>query len=78
MIADLKSETALRVEAMRILIEQLGEINAERFVNSIKSDPFDYTEWQRTLWSDKSLTEIFQAAREFRETKKTRETGTVL
>jgi hypothetical protein len=40
----------------------LGEVNAERFINSMKNDNFDYTEWQRDLWSDKTVEEIHNAA----------------
>jgi len=40
-------------------------IEAERFVNLIRREPFDYTEWQQKLWQDKSVEEIFAAAKEF-------------
>ena len=63
----MKSETALRVEAMGILIKGLGEIDAERFITIIQSDNFDYTEWQRNLWKDKSIDEIHQIATEFEQ-----------
>ena len=63
----MKSEIALRVEAMGILIKGLGEIDAERFITIIKSDNFDYTEWQRTLWKDRSIDEIHQMATNFEQ-----------
>jgi hypothetical protein len=61
----IKSENALRVEGMRMLIEGLGAVNAERFINCIKTDRFDYTEWQRDLWKGKTIEEIHQAAADF-------------
>ena len=64
----MKSEIALRVEAMGILIKGLGEIDAERFITIIKSDNFDYTEWQRNLWKDRSIDEIHQMATKFEQT----------
>jgi hypothetical protein len=39
-----------------------GEVDAERFVSIIKSDTFDYTEWQRNLWKGKSIDEIYAMA----------------
>jgi hypothetical protein len=32
---------------MKILIEQLGNIEAERFVSILLREPFDYTEWRK-------------------------------
>jgi hypothetical protein len=58
----IKSETALRNAGMKLLVEGLGTINAERFIHCVKSDHFDYTEWQRDLWKDKSIEEIHRAA----------------
>ncbi|MDR2761819.1 MAG: hypothetical protein LBB88_04385 [Planctomycetaceae bacterium] len=62
---DFQSETALREEAMNILIKHLGALNTERFINSILKDQFDYTEWQRNLWNDKTIEEIHQEATVF-------------
>jgi hypothetical protein len=61
----IKSENVLRVEAMKILIEYLGSVNTERFINSIKADHFDYTKWQKNLWEDKTIDEIHQRAADF-------------
>ncbi|MDR2172287.1 MAG: hypothetical protein LBP59_19255 [Planctomycetaceae bacterium] len=65
MKSNFRSETALRVEAMNILIEHLGELDTERFINSILKDQFDYTEWQRNLWKNKTIQEIHQNATAF-------------
>ncbi|MGL6298852.1 MAG: hypothetical protein ACRC1M_06785 [Methanobacteriaceae archaeon] len=45
----MKSEIALRTEAMNILVKGLGIVDAERFIATIKKDKFDYTEWRRDL-----------------------------
>ena len=37
----------------------------EKVLSLIRRDNFDYTEWQRDLWPDKSVEEIFAAAKEF-------------
>ncbi|MDR2728989.1 MAG: hypothetical protein LBB56_07635 [Chitinispirillales bacterium] len=63
-----RTDTVLRVEATKVLINALGVVDAERFIAMIKRDTFDYTEWQRDLWKDKTIDEIHQMASEF-ETK---------
>ena len=60
----MKNETALKVEAMDILAEKLGLVDAERFIDIIKKDNFDYTQWRKTLWNDKTLTQIYEEAEE--------------
>lgn len=61
----IKSENALRVAGMKLLIEGFGAVNAERFIHCVKSDRFDYTEWQRNLWKDKTIDEIHESASAF-------------
>ena len=58
----IKSETALRIAGMKLLMEGLGAVNAERFVHCLKNEHFDYTEWQRDLWKDKTIEKIHQSA----------------
>jgi hypothetical protein len=41
------TETILMKTGMKILIEQLGNIEAERFVSILLREPFDYTEWRK-------------------------------
>ncbi len=38
------------------------KIMAERFITLINREPFDYTEWQRNLWNDKSIDELSKSA----------------
>ncbi|MDR0610325.1 MAG: hypothetical protein LBG58_09470 [Planctomycetaceae bacterium] len=64
---NLPSESVLIEEAMDLLLEHLGALNTERFINSILKDQFDYTEWRRNLWNDKTAEEIHQEASEFFE-----------
>jgi hypothetical protein len=35
------------VDAIDALVKNLGAIDAERFISIVKSDNFDYTQWQR-------------------------------
>jgi hypothetical protein len=41
------TETVLMKTGMKVLIEQLGNIEAERFVSILLREPFDYTEWRK-------------------------------
>jgi len=65
----LKSETVLKLEAMNMLVENLGLVDAERFIDLIKRDSFDYTEWQRNLWKGKTIDEINKMAIKFQKKK---------
>ena len=66
----MRTDQLVRVEAMNALISTLGTVDAERFISMLKRDTFDYTEWQRKLWSDKSIEEIHALATEHERMKK--------
>ena len=56
------TDTEVKVKGVEALISALGEVNAEKFISLIMREPFDYTEWQHTLWQDKSVEEISRMA----------------
>jgi hypothetical protein len=50
---------------MKVLIEELGNVNAERFIYVLLREPFDYTEWRKNnLCVGMSVEEISKAAME--------------
>ena len=53
---------ALRNQGMRVLINNLGQVEAQRFISLIIRDPFDYTEWQRGLFDAMSVKELSSLA----------------
>ena len=59
------TETALKVEAIDLLIKTFGVLDTERFITSIKNNNFDYTQWHKNLWKDKTIEEIHTMAVEF-------------
>lgn len=61
------TDTEIKLKGIEALIAALGEVQAERFVTLIMREPFDYTIWQRTLWSGKSVEEISRMAMASRE-----------
>jgi len=60
------TDTEVRIKGMEALIAALGEVQAEKFITLITREPFDYTEWQRTLWNDKTVEDISRMAMERR------------
>jgi hypothetical protein len=56
------TDTEIKTAAFRALVEALGDVQAERFIALIRREPFDYTQWHRTLWPEKGVEEISQAA----------------
>jgi len=56
------NDTEIKTTGFRALVAALGNVQAERFIALIQREPFDYTQWQRTLWPDSSIEEISQAA----------------
>jgi hypothetical protein len=62
------TDTEIRTTGFRALVEALGDVQAEKFIALIQREPFDYTQWQRTLWPDKGIEEISHAAMKHRQT----------
>ena len=58
----MRTDNVLRVDAMNLLLKGLGEVETERFIYLIKREHFDYTEWQRTLWDDLTIEEVYKLA----------------
>ena len=56
------TDTEIKTAAFRALVEALGDVQAERFIALIQREPFDYTQWHRTLWPEKSVEEVSHAA----------------
>jgi hypothetical protein len=59
----MSTDTEVRIRGLRALVETLGPVDAERFITLILREPFDYTQWQRQLWAEKSVDELSRAAR---------------
>ncbi len=58
------TETQLRVEAMKLLNQELGPVDTERFISLLSKDRFDYTEWREHLWDRVSVDDLWTMARE--------------
>lgn len=63
----MKNDMLILSQGMETLRKELGLVESERFINLIRQEPFDYTKWQQTLWADKSVDDIFLAAKKYSE-----------
>ena len=59
----MRSDTVIKVEGMKVLLNNLGKVDAERFVSLLLREPFDYTEWRASLQDENiSLRELSRRA----------------
>ena len=66
------TEAALKQSAINCLIDNFGHVETERFISLILKEPFDYTEWQKTLFADMTVDELSSRAMENRLEKRKR------
>jgi len=62
----MRTNTVLKDEGMRILAEQLGLVEAERFIALLRREPFDYTKWRQGLFEDVPLDKLLNDAQSYR------------
>ena len=60
------TDNEIKLQGIDAFIRSLGEVQAERFISLILREPFNYTEWQKKLWIDKSISEISSMAMSYR------------
>lgn len=58
----MRTDTEIRIHGLRVLVDALSIIEAEKFISLILREPFDYTKWQQNLWPDRNVAEISKAA----------------
>ncbi len=56
------TDTEIKTKGFQVLAQNLGDIEAERFVALIQREPFDYTKWRRDMDEELSLEEISRKA----------------
>lgn len=64
----MSTDTEVRVRGVSALIEALGPVDAERFITLLLREPFDYTQWQRSLWAEQGVHDLSRAAMTLRRT----------
>ncbi len=63
------TDEQLKIEGLKALTEALGDVEAEKFIALVMRSRFDYTKWQKKLWTEKSVEEISDAAMKLRKSK---------
>ena len=48
----MRTESVVKYEGMKVLLDSLGKVDAERFIAIILREPFDYTLWRETLQNE--------------------------
>jgi len=64
------NDSLLQKSAMKCLIDNFGNVEAERFISLVIKEPFDYTKWQETLYEGMSVEELSKKAMGNRLAKK--------
>ncbi len=63
----MKTDIDIRFEGIRLLMQVLGTVEAERFITLINRERFDYTEWRKSQWQDETVASLATRARALRE-----------
>jgi hypothetical protein len=63
----MKTDTDILFEGIRLLMQVLGTVEAERFITLINRERFDYTEWRKSQWQDETVASLATRARALRE-----------
>ena len=60
------TDTEIKKKGFKVLVENLGDIDAEKFIRLITQESFDYTQWQSTLWKDETVEQVSEKAMRYR------------
>ena len=63
----MQNSTILKEKGMRVLVEQLGVVEAERFIVMLRREQFDYTQWRQGLFNDVPLDTFLHDAQKHRD-----------
>ena len=60
------TDTEIKRQGIKALSDNLGLVEAEKFIALLLRDPFDYTKWQKNLFSDISTEALSKKAMKYR------------
>jgi hypothetical protein len=60
------TDTEVKQKGLWALIDALGEVDAERFIMLLNREPFDYTQWQKTIFNNVDVHELSKRAMQAR------------
>lgn len=56
------TDTEIKIKGYQVLMQHLGNVEAERFIALIQREPFDYTKWRQDMDEELSIEEISRKA----------------
>ena len=65
----MRTETEIKVDGMKVLINALGAVGAEQFVSAVMREGLDYTAWRTAGLPDATLDATHQAAMNYAASK---------
>lgn len=68
----MRTDNEIKKQGLKALINYLGDVDAEKFISLIIKEPFDYTEWQKSLWKEKSVDQVSDEAVKYRKNTESR------
>ena len=63
------TNTEIKKKGLKVLIENPGDAGAEKFIRLMRQELFDCTAWQDALWENKSVRQVCEEARKYRQKK---------
>ena len=63
------TQEELREQAVRVLSDSLGPVNALRLLALLAREPFDYQEWRREYFSDYKIDDFLEEVRKHHASK---------
>lgn len=71
----MRADAEIRHDGVKVLVEALGGVEAERFLALINCEHFDYTERRKHQWQHETVATLAAKARRLRITEGTRAQG---
>lgn len=66
----MSTEEEIKQRGMKALLKELGDVDTEKFIKMLIREPFDYTKWQRDLWTGMDVDKLSEKATEYRKKNK--------
>ena len=63
----MRTDSEIKHDAFRLLLEKLGILETERFIMLINNDSFDYTQWRENLPEYSPIEELSNDAMKYRK-----------
>lgn len=66
----MSTDEEIKQRGMKALLQELGDVDTEKFIKMLLRESFDYTKWQRKLWTDMDVNKLSEQATEYQKKNK--------